>query len=178
MLRVLSKTCYKELLLIKVPATSEDHSPLCYESQETRQVLHSVWGWLYTFHSKEVSSNDQRRSTRLAATPLSCHIKKKLSLRASQRRTFLRAYLIYNSVYKIHEQILFITNYELRSSLQLHVGSFEDIWFHKETAFTSLQYIKARVVQVSPFAPGVQLLPFCISLLVLARRWSSGYSLE
>ena len=79
---------------------------------------------------------------------------------------------------KVHEQILVVTKYELRSSLQVHVGSFEDIWFHEETAFTSPQYIKARVVQVSPFAPGVQLLPFRISLLVLARRRLSGYSLE
>ena len=80
--------------------------------------------------------------------------------------------------FKVHEQILIVTNYELRSSLQLHVGCFKDIWFHEETAFTSPQYIKARVVQVSPFAPGVQLLPLRISLLVLARRRSSGYSLE
>ena len=82
------------------------------------------------------------------------------------------AHICYIIQVKVHEQILVVTKYELRSSLQVHVGSFEDIWFHEETAFTSLQYIKARVVQVSPFAPGVQLLPFRISLLVLASLQS------
>ena len=63
------------------------------------------------------------------------------------------AHICYIIQVKVHEQILVVTNYELRSSLQVHVGSFEDIWFHEETAFTSPQYIKARVVQVSPSAP-------------------------